>query len=222
MAGDPFSTLGLEPRFAVSRSDLDARHRELSRALHPDRYANAPAGERRQALSEAINVNQAHRELKDPVKRASVVLGRAVRQLGRSTPAPEESTVQMPPDFLMEMMDLRESLSTARRNEGLAAARALAEQVGDRERNVLAALGKVLDEGVIRLALDAAQPGENAVAAESHPATSTSLGNTSSSTPLLEPTAFDAAIKSAEKLIGELRYLRRFLDEVDAIEDELD
>ena len=126
MSGDAFSTLGFEPRFAIARQELDARHRELSRALHPDRYANAPAGERRRALSEAINVNQAHRQLRDPVLRAELVVKRALA-LGEAEAAePEASMAPMAPEFLMQVMELRESLSEARQGEDLEAVRALA------------------------------------------------------------------------------------------------
>jgi hypothetical protein len=83
----------------------------------------------------------------------------------------------------------------------------------------------VLDEGVIRRVLDTEKAGENSDTAVSRTATSaqvTSAGNAASAgTPSVE-TTLEAATQSAEMLIGELRYLRRFLEEVDAIEDELD
>ncbi len=41
---DPFSTLGLPVRFALAPKELEARHRELSKALHPDRYAATASG----------------------------------------------------------------------------------------------------------------------------------------------------------------------------------
>jgi len=47
---DPFETLGLAPKFDVDLKAAESRHRELSRALHPDRYVKAPAAERRMAL----------------------------------------------------------------------------------------------------------------------------------------------------------------------------
>ncbi len=40
---DPFATLGIEPRFDLDVRAVEARHRELSRTLHPDRYSGAPA-----------------------------------------------------------------------------------------------------------------------------------------------------------------------------------
>ncbi len=70
MSADPFDTLGVEPRFDLDLAALERRHRDLSRALHPDRYAGAPAAERRLALGRAIDANEALRVLKDPIRRA--------------------------------------------------------------------------------------------------------------------------------------------------------
>jgi len=58
---DPFATLGVEPRFDLDLGEVARRHRELSRALHPDKYTGAPAAERRLALSRAIEVKDAFR-----------------------------------------------------------------------------------------------------------------------------------------------------------------
>ncbi len=100
---DAYDTLGLEPVFALERTTLDKRHLELSRALHPDRFVGALPAERRRALSDAIAVNEAHRALRDPVRRAELLLSR----LGLAEP--KGSTSQ---SFLFEMMELREELSS--------------------------------------------------------------------------------------------------------------
>ena len=46
--------LGVPALFALDEQELEKRHRDLSRALHPDRYAGRPSSERREALSRAI------------------------------------------------------------------------------------------------------------------------------------------------------------------------
>ena len=56
---DPFETLGVEARFDLDLRAVEQRHRDLSKALHPDRYTGAPAAERRMSLSRAIDVNEA-------------------------------------------------------------------------------------------------------------------------------------------------------------------
>ena len=51
---NPFATLGVEPRFDLDLPALEKTHRELSRALHPDKYVGATASERRAALERAV------------------------------------------------------------------------------------------------------------------------------------------------------------------------
>lgn len=105
---DPFQTLGIEPAFELDSKDLEQRHRELSRALHPDRHVGKTPGERRHALGRAIEVNDAYRIVKDPVRRAEALLAR----LGLSVE--EGAEPKAAPDFLMEVMEQRELLSEAR------------------------------------------------------------------------------------------------------------
>ncbi len=122
-------------RFDLDPAVLAARHRELSRALHPDRYAGRGASERRQALGKAIEVNEAFRLLKDPVRRAEALLGRLGVETG------EQAESQVPPDFLMEIMELREGLSELRRAGDAAGITALSERVELRHRAALERLG---------------------------------------------------------------------------------
>jgi molecular chaperone HscB len=166
---DAFDTLGVEPRFEIDLAMLEQRHRELSKALHPDRYVGAPAAERRMALGKAIEVNAAFRALRDPVKRAEALLRRA------GVPVGEVSEPKPSPELLMEFMERREELSDAARAKDAGRVAALAVDMRARQDVTLAALARELAAG--------------------------------------EPTAVSR--------LGELRYVRRFLDEVSAIEEEL-
>jgi molecular chaperone HscB len=172
---DPFETLGVEARFDLDLRALEQRHRDLSRALHPDRYAGAPAAERRLSLSRAIDVNEAFRALRDPVRRAEALVRRAGVAVG------ETSEPRPPPALLMEMMEVREELADAARGRDLARVAALAEGMRARQQDVEARITRAFD----------AAGGDPHKIAETLPA------------------------------LGELRYVRRFLDEVSAIEEEL-
>ncbi|HMY16886.1 MAG TPA: Fe-S protein assembly co-chaperone HscB, partial [Polyangium sp.] len=128
---DPFDTMGVEPRFDLELDKLAERHRDLSRALHPDRYSGAPAAERRMALGKAIEVNDAYRVLKDPVRRAEALLRRAGVPVGETAePKPSQA-------LLMDMMEQREELADARRAKDLQAVQKLAASVRTRETAVL-------------------------------------------------------------------------------------
>lgn len=130
---DPFDLLGVARRFSLDRAALEQRHRDLSRTLHPDRYVQAPPGERRMALDRAVAVNEAFRALRDPLTRAEALLtahGLSVGDADRPSQA-----------LLLEVMDLREALDEGRRMP--AKVTALLEQVRARsksEENLLAAV----------------------------------------------------------------------------------
>jgi Fe-S protein assembly co-chaperone HscB len=123
---DPFDTLGLRPDFDLDLEAAGRRHLELSKALHPDRFTQSPKAERRQALGRAIEVNEAWRLLRDPVRRAEALLAR----LGLSV---EENQEPRPdPGLLMEMMELREALSEAGQKRDESALDGLVTRVGAR------------------------------------------------------------------------------------------
>ena len=78
---DPFATLGIARAATTSTSRrVEKTHRELSRALHPDGTSSAGASERRAALSKAVEVNEAWRIVRDPIRRAEALLALARRR----------------------------------------------------------------------------------------------------------------------------------------------
>jgi len=105
----PFEVLGVPMLFALDEAELEKRHRDLSKALHPDRYAGRPSSERREALNRAISVNEAFRKLRDPISRAEALLSQLGSEVTETNqPKPE-------PALLMQVMEEREALSIARR-----------------------------------------------------------------------------------------------------------
>lgn len=122
MTHDPFAVLGLEPRYALDAAALEARVRDLQRALHPDKHANGTPAERRASLSHAVSVNEAYRTLRDDLSRAAALLRRSGRE-------PRETGGPADPVFLMEVMELREALGDARAARAIARVRELAASV---------------------------------------------------------------------------------------------
>lgn len=168
---DPFATLGVAPRFDLDLGELERRHRELSRALHPDRHASSPASERRMSLSRAIEVNTAYRALKDPVKRAeSLLVASGIKVGEQNEPGPSN-------ELLLEMMEAREELAEVVNAKNLGGVLKLGEAMRKREQSVIVALAAAF-----------ASPDADGLA-------------------------------RAVTLLGELRYTRRFLDEVSAFEE---
>ena len=108
MSSSPFELLGVPVLFALDENELEKRHRDLSKALHPDRYTGRPSSERREALSRAISVNEAFRTLRDPISRAEALL----EQLGQNVT--EANQPKADASLLMQVMEEREALSVAR------------------------------------------------------------------------------------------------------------
>ena len=166
---NPFARLGVDPAFSVDLVELERVHRELSRALHPDKHAQGLPAERRKTLEEAVAVNEAWRIVRDPLRRAEALL--ALRGVEA-----EGSAAKPSPAFLMEMMERREEIEGAKA-KGAAALERLATAVQvdfERTRDRLAA------------ALDAG----------------------------------DETFGPAPRLLAELRFQRRLLDEIASLEDD--
>src|SRR4051812_32758380 len=72
---DHFAVFGLERRYDLDEGELEARYRERSRKLHPDRFATADARARRAALQHGVQMNEARGVLRDPLRRAEYLLG---------------------------------------------------------------------------------------------------------------------------------------------------
>ncbi len=127
----PFDILGVEPRFDLDLAALEKRFRDLSRDVHPDRS-------RRAELGAAIDLNAAYRTLKDDLAR-----GRALLEARGVSMGGEER--ENDPSFLMEIMELRESLGDARGAKDLAKVDALASQVESTYGSARRALAAAFD-----------------------------------------------------------------------------
>jgi molecular chaperone HscB len=97
---DHFERLGLPRRFDLDPAEVERRYLLLSRQLHPDFHGLSSDLEQRASLELSSLLNEAWTTLKDPVRRAEY--------LAELEGAPSASELRdTPPDFLMEMLDLR-------------------------------------------------------------------------------------------------------------------
>src|SRR5204862_4463497 len=100
-------------------AELERRYKEMTKVLHPDRFARADERARRASLKRSIQLNQAWRTLKDPVRRAEYLLSLAGVEVGAedgTSKRVDGEKVRLPvtPALLMEGMELREGLAEAR------------------------------------------------------------------------------------------------------------
>lgn len=108
-----FELFAVPARFAQDRAQLDARWKELQREVHPDRFAAQGAAAQRVAMQWSARINEAYQRLKDPQRRAAYLC-----ELN-GAPIEAENNTAMPPEFLMQQMDLRERLDDAHTAEAL-------------------------------------------------------------------------------------------------------
>lgn len=99
-----FEFLALPVTYQLDLQALSERSRELQKTLHPDRFSHLSDRERRLSVQYTAYLNEAVATLKNPLSRAQYLL----KLEGIDTFS--ESQVQLDPMFLMQQMELRESL----------------------------------------------------------------------------------------------------------------
>ena len=127
---DHFATLGIAREFAIDPAELDRRFRELSRRLHPDRFARAEPRERRISLDRATRLNDAYRALRDWRTRAAYLLRIA------GTDVFAEGRTFADPDFLEEQLEWREELALANADADADRLARIAEDARERLRTL--------------------------------------------------------------------------------------
>lgn len=132
-----FVLFGLPERFALDRTDLDARWRKLQASAHPDKFAAEGAAAQRVATQWSVRINEAYRRLREPLTRAAYLC-----EL-RGAPIEAERNTAMPADFLMQQMAWREALDDARDGREVAQ---LESEVRHTEQALLAQVQLLLDE----------------------------------------------------------------------------
>jgi len=152
-AQDLFDVLGVPARYAVDLAAVETAYKELSRQVHPDRFATADPRARRASLARTVQLNQAWRTIKDPVRRAEYLLSRAGIDIAGKQPtrgSEEKRTIEVgaPPAFLLEILELNDELAAARRAGDQVKVAFMAEEMRDRAGEAMKTIAAGLDSGV--------------------------------------------------------------------------
>jgi molecular chaperone HscB len=110
-----FEIFGFVPTFNIDQTLLEQNFRRLQADVHPDRFAAATEAEKRQALQQSSLLNDGYRTLKHAISRAECLITLSGGEIGS----------QVSPTFLIEQMEWREAIETARKNSDLEALEAL-------------------------------------------------------------------------------------------------
>jgi molecular chaperone HscB len=129
-----YDVFELSPRYDLDEGALEAKFRELSLKLHPDKYAQADPRERRLSLEQSSALNKAYKVLRDPLKRAFYLLSLHGIDLEDEE---GDHTVQMPHEFLLSMLEQRESLQHAKERGELGQVQKMGQQMEARQTQAL-------------------------------------------------------------------------------------
>ena len=126
-----FELFNIPVSLTVDKSKLAKKYFELQKKYHPDFYTQADEAEQENALEKSSAVNKALKILQNKDSTIKYIL--QLKGL-----LEEEEKYQLPPDFLMEVMDLNENFSddsasaiAAFENDIYAAVKQIMEQYDD-------------------------------------------------------------------------------------------
>jgi molecular chaperone HscB len=134
-----FELFGLAPAFALDAGALERSYRDIQSQVHPDRFAHAGDAERRASLQWTTRVNEAYRILKDPVQRAKHILDL------HGVDVAFETNTQMPTDFLLQQLELRQELESAVAKKDGSALDALRRALANSKKLLERQIGEAID-----------------------------------------------------------------------------
>ncbi len=117
---------------------------ELSRKYHPDFYTNESKAEQAQALELSSLVNKAYKTFQNK----DAIIQYVLKEKGLLV---EEEKYELPPSFLMEMLELNEQLMDAKMEEDKVLITAIHQQIKNAETEIYEPVKKIIEhykEGV--------------------------------------------------------------------------
>lgn len=130
-----YALLDLKPHFDIDLKNLAERYRQKAATVHPDRFITASERDKRIALEQSANLNEAYQALKTPSKRAHYLLSLKAGNI------PLETTV-VDPDFLMQQMQWHEELDDIKEEPNTQALNEFKQRI----KSVQAELEQAFDE----------------------------------------------------------------------------
>jgi molecular chaperone HscB len=98
-----FELFEIPVQLVVDKENLPRKYFELSKKYHPDYFVNEDAGKQAEALEKSALLNRALKTFQNPDETIKYVL--QLKGL-----LEEEEKYELPPDFLMEVLEINEEL----------------------------------------------------------------------------------------------------------------
>lgn len=133
-----FELYDLPMAFQLDNALVKQRFLALSRKYHPDFFAQADATEQADVLEMSSLVNKAYKVFQQPDETMKYVL--QLKGL-----LAEEEKYQLPPDFLMEMMELNEQLMDAQLEADKVVIEAMKQQINAVQDQIYAPVKTIIE-----------------------------------------------------------------------------
>jgi molecular chaperone HscB len=133
-----FELYDIPVSFLPDRKQLKQKFYELSRKYHPDFYTQENEFEQSEALEISSQINKAYKIFQ---KRDETI--KYILQLKGLLE--EEEKYKLPPDFLMDMMELNEELTDAGMEDNAAAISALQETIANKEVEIYEPVKSIIE-----------------------------------------------------------------------------
>jgi molecular chaperone HscB len=101
---DCFAALGLPRKLTIDLADLERRYHDLSRKIHPDRFASKGPKVRDASLRATATLTRSYRTLRDPIARGLYWLELNGEKLA-------ENNKRVPPEIAELVFDVQEQLA---------------------------------------------------------------------------------------------------------------
>jgi molecular chaperone HscB len=101
---DCFSAVGIPRRLTIDLDELERRYHELSRKIHPDRFASKGPKMRDASLRATATLTRSYRTLRDPVSRGLYWLELSDEKLA-------ENNKRVPPELAELVFEVQEQLA---------------------------------------------------------------------------------------------------------------
>jgi molecular chaperone HscB len=130
---DCFAVFDLPKKLVIDAAALERTYHDLSRRIHPDRFAQRDARVRDASLRSTALLTRSYRTLRDPIARGLYWLEMRGEKLG-------ENNQQVPPDLAELVFEVQDQLEDARAARSRGNAAAAARSVGARREELLSAM----------------------------------------------------------------------------------
>lgn len=130
---DCFAALGLPRKLAIDAAALERVYHELSRRIHPDRFAQKPPRTRDASLRSTALLTRSYRTLRDPIARGRYWLELRGQKLG-------DNNQHVPPELAELVFEVQDELEAARAEKSAGNAARAAHTVGARRGELKGAM----------------------------------------------------------------------------------